>query len=189
MTYKGDFKTGSTIRHMWVTNGVGGESITRATNGTISVYKDGGTTQTTTGVTDTEDFDSLTGVHLVAIDTSADGTFYSSGSEFHVVLSGAVIDGKSINAVLFSFSIENRSAIMSTSTDLASLADAVHDEVVEDSTTFRQATRLQNSALLGKASGMATTTAVFRDIGDTKDRISATVDADGNRTAVTLDGS
>lgn len=113
-TYLGDFRIGKTIRKMWNSNAIAGESITRATNGTISVYKDGGVTQSTTGVTDTEDFDGLTGVHLVAIDTSADGTFYSAGSEFEVVLSAATIDGKTINATLFSFSLENRSALMPT---------------------------------------------------------------------------
>lgn len=40
----------------------------------------------------------------------------------------------------------------------------------------------------GKASGMGTTTGVIRDINDTKNRISATQDADGNRSAFgTLD--
>lgn len=110
----GDLRVGKTVRKMWNSSAVAGESITRATNGTISVYKDGGTTQSTTGVTDTEDFDGLTGVHLVAIDTSADGTFYSAGSDFEVVLSAATIDGKAINATLFSFSLENRSALMPT---------------------------------------------------------------------------
>src|ERR1043166_6925707 len=99
---------------MWNSYAIAGQSITRATNGTISVYKDGNTTQSTAGVTDSEDFDSLTGVHLVAVDTSADGTFYSAGSDFEVVLSGATIDGKSINATLFSFSLENRSGLMPT---------------------------------------------------------------------------
>lgn len=107
--YLGDFLDGVTIKKMWNTNAVAGESITRATNGTVSVYKDGGTTQSTTGVTDTEDFDSLTGVHLCAIDTSADATFYSPGSDFEAVLSAATIDGKTINATLFSFSLRNRS--------------------------------------------------------------------------------
>lgn len=113
-TYLGDFRTGKTVRKAWNSNAIAGESVTRATNGTISVYKDGNTTQSTAGVTDTEDFDSLTGVHLVAIDTSADGTFYSAGSEFEVILSAATIDGKTINATLFSFSLENRSALMPT---------------------------------------------------------------------------
>lgn len=115
--YLGDITAGKTIRFGWNTNAVAGESITRATNGTVSVYKDGGTTQSTTGVTDTEDFDSLTGVHLCAIDTSADGTFYSAGSDFMVVLSGATIDSKSINAVLAHFSIANRSALRPTTAD------------------------------------------------------------------------
>jgi hypothetical protein len=110
----GDFRTGKTIRFGWHSNAVAGESITRATNGTVSVYKDGGTTQSTAGVTDSEDFDSLTGVHLVTIDTSADGTFYSAGSDFMVTLNGATIDGKSINAVLAHFSLEARSALMPT---------------------------------------------------------------------------
>lgn len=114
MSYIGDFRIGKVVRKMWSSNAIAGESITRATNGTVSVYKDGGTTQSTTGVTDTEDFDSLTGVHLVAVDTSSDGTFYSSGSDFEVVLSAATIDGKTINAALFSFSLENRSALIST---------------------------------------------------------------------------
>jgi hypothetical protein len=72
-------------------------------------------------------------------------------------------------------------------TALAAEVDAFHDEQVDGSVTFRQSVRLQNSALGGKASGLGTTTAVYRDLADTKDRITATVDADGNRTAVTRD--
>lgn len=70
-------------------------------------------------------------------------------------------------------------------------ADALLDRAagIETGLTPRQGLRLMAAALLGKASGMATTTGKFRDTGDTKDRITATVDADGNRTAVTLDAS
>lgn len=60
---------------------------------------------------------------------------------------------------------------------------------IETNLTVRQGLRLFAAALLGKASGLATTTAVFRDTNDTKNRISATVDANGNRSAVTLDGT
>lgn len=71
------------------------------------------------------------------------------------------------------------------------LADALLDRSagVETGLTVRQAFRLIASVLFGKASGLATTTAVYRDFGDTKDRISATVDASGNRTAVTRDAT
>jgi hypothetical protein len=60
---------------------------------------------------------------------------------------------------------------------------------VESGMTVRQALRLFGAALLGKASGLATSTVKFRDTNDTKDRISAQVDADGNRYSVTLDPS
>lgn len=68
--------------------------------------------------------------------------------------------------------------------------DSIHNEVMEGTTTLRQAIRLILSVLTGKSSGGGTATLVFRDIGDTKNRISATVDANGNRSAVgTRDGS
>ena len=60
---------------------------------------------------------------------------------------------------------------------------------VETNRTLRQALRLILAAICGKASGLATTTAVYRDTNDSKDRITATVDTSGNRTAVTLDAS
>lgn len=112
--YLGDFNPGDTVRFMWNSNDSNGASITRSTNGTISVYQNGNTTQSTTGVTDTEDFDSLTGVHLVAVDTSADGTFYAAGRDFAVVLSGATIDTRSVNAVIAHFSIQARAALRPT---------------------------------------------------------------------------
>ena len=105
MMYLGDFAEDTVVDFMWSTNGVDGASITRSTNGTVSVYKGNSATQSTAGVTDTEDFDSLTGVHHCRIDTSADA-FYVTGGEYTVVLSGATVDTKSVNAVLAHFSIE-----------------------------------------------------------------------------------
>jgi hypothetical protein len=60
---------------------------------------------------------------------------------------------------------------------------------VETSVTVREALRIVLSALAGKISGAGTNTISIRDVNDTKDRIVATVDNDGNRTAVTLDDS
>lgn len=65
--------------------------------------------------------------------------------------------------------------------------DDIWDEVVDGTLTARQSMRLGNSAAGGKLSGAATTNVLVRDIADSKDRIDATVDSDGNRTAVTLD--
>ncbi len=103
--YLGDVLPWQKIHHMWDSYAADGASLTPGTAGTISVYKDNGTTQTTTGVTDTRGFDSLTGIHLVIVDPTTDATFYSLGGMFHVVLSGSTVDGKSVNAVLCSFSI------------------------------------------------------------------------------------
>lgn len=60
---------------------------------------------------------------------------------------------------------------------------------VESTYTIKDLLRLMAAALFGKASGMATTTPHFRDAADTKDRITGTQDADGNRSVVTLDPS
>jgi hypothetical protein len=49
--------------------------------------------------------------------------------------------------------------------------------------------RIMAAALAGKVSGAAGTTVTIRDVNDTRDRIVATVDANGNRSAVTLDGA
>ena len=107
MTYLGDFKEDSTVYFCWDTNDKNGGSITRATNGSIRIYKDDGTAENMVGITDTEDFDSLTGIHNCKIDLSADA-FYSKGHDYSVVLAGATIDGESVNALLAIFSIENR---------------------------------------------------------------------------------
>lgn len=70
---------------------------------------------------------------------------------------------------------------------LAGIPDAVHDEVVDGTTTARQSIRLANSALGGLVSGMAAGTPAFRDLANTKNRIAAVTDADGNRTSITRD--
>lgn len=59
----------------------------------------------------------------------------------------------------------------------------------QDGKTFAQMMVLIGAALLGKASGLDTSIAVFRATDDSKDRITATVDEFGNRSAVTLDAA
>jgi phage baseplate assembly protein W len=85
-----------------------------------------------------------------------------------------------------------------TGTTLPGLLSAISDAIaalpddvltasngVETGFTLQQALRIILSATVGKTSSGGT---VFRDVGDTKNRISATVES-GNRTAVTLDAS
>lgn len=60
---------------------------------------------------------------------------------------------------------------------------------VESGFTAEALMRLVASAVAGKVSGAGTGTETFRDLNDTKNRIVSTVDADGNRSAVTVDGA
>jgi len=63
------------------------------------------------------------------------------------------------------------------------------DPVIENSKSMFEMMRIMYAALAGIASGGGTTEVTFRDDADSKDRIVATVDEDGNRSAVVLDGS
>ena len=109
MMYLGDYKEDSTLYFCWSTNDKDGASITRSTDGTIIVYKEDNVSASEAGITDTEDFGGITGIHNCKIDLSSDA-FYAAGHDYSVVLAGATIDGESVNAVLATFSIENRFA-------------------------------------------------------------------------------
>ena len=87
--------------------------------------------------------------------------------------------------------------LVDTDTTIPGLIAALNDitaanvlaETVEGSYDVTEALRLILAACVGKLSGAATTTVNIRDTADTKNRISATVDADGNRSAVTLNAT
>jgi hypothetical protein len=70
-------------------------------------------------------------------------------------------------------------------------ADALLDrsDAIETGLTPRGSFRLAMAALAGKLSGNGTTTVTIRNVGDTKDRITATIDTNKNRTAVSTDVS
>jgi len=64
--------------------------------------------------------------------------------------------------------------------------DAILDEVVVGSYTMRQLLKVMAAAMAGKVSGGGTSTITFRGVDDASNVIVATVDASGNRSAVTL---
>lgn len=87
-----------------------------------------------------------------------------------------------------------------TGTDLAAIdalivaripdiARGVWQEVLDSGFSAEELMRLFASVLSGKVSGAGTGTETFRDLADTKARIVATVDASGNRTALTRDAT
>ena len=107
--------------------------------------------------------------------TSGHTTAGTFGEQVSTDLDAILVDTNSLNDTKIPDTIS-----------LANIASNVLAETVEGSYSLVESMRLQNAALLGKLSGAATTTITIRDIADTKDRIVATVDSDGNRSALTL---
>ena len=95
-----------------------------------------------------------------------------------VVVKTSTSGAKTVAAVLYP----------AATTELPSVS-GILASAVEGSRTLQESLRLMMAALLGKVSGAGTSSISFRDAADTKDRINATVDDDGNRSTVTLDAS
>ena len=108
----GNHAAGNVLDFIWNTNSASG-SWTRSTNGTIRIYKGNSVTQLADGdpddgITDTEDFDGVTGIHHCRIDTSVNPTFYAAGNDFNVVVVGMVFGSVSFNLCIARFSLEKR---------------------------------------------------------------------------------
>ena len=89
--YLGDYAADSTVEFKWNTRGADGASITRTTDGSIRIYKDNSATQrsSSAGITDTEDFDTLTGVHHCQIDLSDNTNRWGAHPDAMAVVRGA----------------------------------------------------------------------------------------------------
>lgn len=112
----GDFDTSTVIYGKFTTYRPStGAPFTLAGTPAISVYKDNSVTQSTSGVTLTVDFDSVTGLNHYAIDTSSDGTFYSAGSFFDLVITTGTVDSISaVGMAIERFTIRKNSSLKPT---------------------------------------------------------------------------
>ena len=115
----------------------------------------------------------------------ASGSVDAEGEYLAVFKTAGDVDQKHIAAcwTVSRAGIENLDAAMT------GVADAVHDEVIEGTLTYRQITRIVLAVLAGISTGGGTTSVAFRNVADDADRVAATVTGVGNRTAITLDGS
>jgi hypothetical protein len=130
MKHAGDFTPGKTVVIRFNSHKADGTPATLSGTPAISVYKNS-TTESTSGVTLTVDYDSRTGLNHVAVDTSADGTFYAAGNDFDLVITAGTVDSISVvGTVVGGFSLSNRSALRPATAgrtlvvDAAGLADA-----------------------------------------------------------------
>ncbi len=105
----GDFIKNNIVHFFWNTIDRSGAAIAPSTAGTLRIYKDDGTGEITapTGITDTRAFDGVTGLQECKVDLSA-SSFYVKEKNYSVILVGAVVDTKTVNIKVGSFSIENR---------------------------------------------------------------------------------
>ncbi len=116
---------------------------------------------------------------------NASGTLVENGGgSYHY--QGVVADANTQGVLVVKVDVSGYLVAFGGDDVVPETADTVWDEVIEGAYTARQLLRGYNAVLLAKASGFNTTTRTFRDLGDTKDRVIAAVDASG-RTAVTLD--
>jgi hypothetical protein len=76
-----------------------------------------------------------------------------------------------------------------TQSGVSNIFDGVIDLSGASVFSLKECVKIQNAALFGKASGGGGTTTAFRDLADGKNRIDAVVDAVGNRTTVSWDGT
>jgi hypothetical protein len=161
---------------------------------TYRVYEDETGTAILTGSTAKLDDASTVGFYSEQLTLSAANGF-EVGKSYSIYVSATV------NSVVAtqSFNFKVIAATYSDDAVLAAIdalptanenADALLDRAngIETGLTPRQALRLSAAADGGKLSGAATATNTIRNaVADDKDRIVATVDADGNRTAITYD--
>ena len=139
MNWLGDFAEDSTVRIYFTTHDGSGGAVAPSTafeSADIIVYKDGSATQktSTNGLTMTSPFDSVTGLHLIELDTSndtGDAGFWVTGSDYTVILSpDETVDSQTVVKVLSQFSIENRLNGLSASEVNAEVSDVIKTDTV-----------------------------------------------------------
>lgn len=192
----GNLTEDQAIHFKFNTTTAAGAPVTLSGTPSLIVYRGNGTTESTAGVTLTVDFDSVTGLHHVAIDASADA-FYAVGYDYQVVVAAGTVDGVSVvGTVLAEFSIENRymeadvvevlgTAVPAPGTPEVDVV-AINGFTTIDGLSVAKLFAVLAAALAGKSSGSEANAPVHRNLADSLNRIAATVDASGNRTAVTL---
>ena len=136
-----------------------------------------------------------TGTSLPALLATIDGIVDAILVDTGTTIPGLIAALNDFNAAVDKVTVDSIDAdvvdAVALNADAATeIVDALLDKAAAiEGYTPRQLGRLIAAVLIGKANGLETTTANFRNVADTKNRIVATVDADGNRSAVTLDAT
>jgi hypothetical protein len=175
-----DFNAGDTVDLTFtsVSSGI----PTALLSGVVDVIKDNTTAESTDGVTLVSTFREVVGHNHVRIDTSANGTFYSNGSKFAVILSAGTVDGNSaIGYGLGTFSLR-----LGTIDDIADGTTANStdlDDLIAESTLISA----ESTATAAVADGIAAgTTSLSTDLDDVI-ATSTLIAAESTATAAVVD--
>lgn len=136
-------------------------------------------------------FQNLSGdFSLINVDNAGDvATLYFVQGKLTIdstCTAGSVIVGGNVEV------IDNSGAgctVTTTSTVSQNVSAAVGSRVIESTYTADEIMKIMAAALAGKVSGAGSGTETFVGLDDATNRIVSTVDANGNRTAVTVDGA
>jgi len=109
------------------------------------------------------------------------GNGFESGKSYTVYIEATV--GGDTGGIAYGF------RALTEPPSAAAIAAAVVGATIEGALTMEETLRILLAFSAGKTAGGATTSIAFRDQADTKDRIVMTVDADGDRSAIVVDGS
>jgi hypothetical protein len=132
----------------------------------------------------------VTGINGDPMRGTEDGALASVCTEERLARLDAAISSRSSHVAADIWAVGTRALTDKVDFELSAAAiAAIFDEVIEDTASFRKLLRIFTAALAGKSTGGGTATVAFRDIADLKDRIVATVDEHGNRTAISVDGT
>ena len=103
--YLGNFSPGDQILFWYPVCDKNGASVAKTTPGSYAVYKGNDDTQHTSDISNGS---VVTGLYSIQIVTSVATSFYVASYDYKLVLTGAVVDGETVNAVLCTFSLDNR---------------------------------------------------------------------------------
>lgn len=140
----------------------------------------------------------MTAIANAVVALSGTGSLEATISAFGDMTIDIVVTGTGLSTANVGSAVWG--ALASANNSTGSMGEKVNDagsasnpwtEVIESGYTAAEILRLLAAVMAGKSSGGSTgaATVAFRDLGDTKDRVTAAVDGSGNRTTVTRDAT
>jgi hypothetical protein len=188
--FVGDYTKNDVVRGFFNTRKADGTPITLAGTPVAKAYEDSNLTEFTGGITLTVDFDGITGLHEIKVDTS--NAAYTAGHDYKLVLTAGTVDSVSvIGANILHFSVQNRFKPVGID-NLISVVESdgsgnyrfkltalpkILSLVYEGTRTFQDYLRCSGAVLFNYATGLNSSTPIFFADDGVTPRVSDTITA------------